>query len=72
MLANSISIIRETTENIAYIGDKNEDGFAADANSIHFFKAYWGYGKEEMLEINSGWNNITKPDALLKIILKPT
>jgi phosphoglycolate phosphatase len=60
-------IMEKPNQMITYIGDKNDDGIAADINSIPFHKVMWGYGESDKIEENSGWVKINKVEELLRI-----
>ena len=56
-------------ENIApssaiYIGDRYEDGVAADENSLEFAMVSWGYLDDTVGEIPTHWHLYDTPDAL--------
>jgi len=48
-----------------YVGDKLEDGLAADANSLPFIAACWGYGALGEAEVRPSWHALRKPADLL-------
>lgn len=48
-----------------YVGDKPEDGHAAEQNNLHFFAACWGYGALTPTELRPGWRLFYSPDELL-------
>lgn len=50
---------------VAYIGDKIEDGHAAQANAMHFVAAHWGYG--EFPDTPSHWRHRDSPQELPSI-----
>ncbi len=45
-----------------YIGDKAEDGWAAQANEIQFVAAHWGYG--EFVDTPAHWRHLDTPSGL--------
>jgi len=51
----------------AYIGDRPEDGFAADANALPFYAADWGYSAFPANDTPAHWVMLTKPGDLLAI-----
>ena len=51
----------------AYIGDRPEDGFAADANALPFYAADWGYSAFPAQDTPAHWVMLTKPGDLLAI-----
>lgn len=51
----------------AYVGDRPEDGFAADANALPFYAADWGYSAFPARDTPAHWVRLTKPGDLLAI-----
>lgn len=51
-LLNSLNVDAAST---LYVGDKWEDGLAADENNMHFCAATWGYGEWEKVKKPAGW-----------------
>lgn len=51
----------------AYVGDRPEDGQAADANGLSFFAANWGYGPFEEWKIPRHWISVATPEELARI-----
>lgn len=49
--------------NTLYIGDKTEDGLAAEQNSLEFFGVQWGYGD---FDAACKWSVLDAPASLLK------
>lgn len=51
----------------AYVGDRLEDGEAANANALPFFAATWGYGAIDPDALAPGWTHLAtpSPDRLL-------
>jgi len=47
-----------------YVGDKWEDGEAAEANGVRFFAGAWGYGTWDSGTIATGWHLIGSPSHL--------
>ncbi|QID17337.1 HAD hydrolase-like protein [Nitrogeniibacter mangrovi] len=47
----------------AYVGDRREDGDAAQANRLPFFAATWGYGALTPDALEPGWQHLPTPDA---------
>jgi phosphoglycolate phosphatase len=69
--ANKAALIRNILEemNLApglslYVGDKLEDGHAAEANAMPFFAASWGYGNWDAVAMPPGWRIIRSPNEL--------
>lgn len=54
-----------------YVGDKLEDGLAADANFLPFIAACWGYGALTESEIRPCWRALHKPAELVMSLLAP-
>lgn len=50
-----------------YVGNRPEDGFAADANDLPFYAADWGYSAFPAQETPAHWVRLTKPCDLLGI-----
>ncbi|MBZ0105894.1 MAG: HAD family hydrolase [Sulfuricella denitrificans] len=48
-----------------YVGDKLEDGHAADANGLAFFYASWGYGGLERGQMDARWRWLNHPADFL-------
>jgi phosphoglycolate phosphatase len=53
----------------AYIGDKIEDGRAAQANRMQFVAAHWGYG--EFSDVPDDWRHLDSPHGLTGIFPRP-
>jgi phosphoglycolate phosphatase len=47
-----------------YIGDKSEDGQAADANDVDFFAVTWGYGEWDATDLPTHWCLLSSPEQL--------
>lgn len=48
-----------------YVGDKREDGEAAQANGMPFVAAGWGYGEWDSARMPKGWRLIEQPAGIL-------
>ena len=48
-----------------YVGDKREDGHAANANGIPFYYASWGYGDLKRSQLDTEWNWLSHPSDLV-------
>jgi phosphoglycolate phosphatase len=48
-----------------YVGDKREDGHAADANKLAFYYASWGYGDLKRSQLDTEWNWLSHPSDLV-------
>ncbi len=51
----------------AYVGDRPEDGLAADANGLPFYAADWGYSTFPAKDTPAHWVRLTTPCDLLGI-----
>jgi len=51
----------------AYVGDRPEDGLAADANGLPFYAAEWGYSAFPAKNTPAHWVRLTTPGDLLGI-----
>lgn len=51
-------------ETACYIGDKAEDGQAADANGLAFYFAAWGYGEWEPYHFPAHWHLVPASSLL--------
>ena len=47
-----------------YVGDKHEDGLAAQANGLIFHYAAWGYGDLQQAQLATGWHWLNQPADL--------
>lgn len=52
-----------------YIGDRSEDGESADANSLPFIAATWGYGSLEPTALAAHWRVAATPAAMAGLLL---
>lgn len=67
MIAGLIQDVGIAHDSAAYIGDRPEDGFAADANELPFYAADWGYSAFPANETPAHWVRLTTPGDLLRI-----
>jgi phosphoglycolate phosphatase len=74
-LADKTAMLREilNAEGISptqavYIGDKIEDGRAAQANKMNFVAAHWGYG--EFPDAPEDWHHLDSPHGLAVIFTR--
>lgn len=51
-----------------YVGDREEDGLAAELNALPFLAATWGYGSLAPEELLPGWGLLAQPADLLGAI----
>jgi len=63
MLGEILNLIGIHPEQTVYIGDKVEDGVAAQANAMHFIAAGWGYG--EFVDTPGHWLRLDSPFNLV-------
>lgn len=56
------------TETAYYVGDKAEDGEAADANRLAFCFAAWGYGEWDAVRFPSHWHLVLDPGQIRSVI----
>jgi phosphoglycolate phosphatase len=64
LLAKQISEQGLDTGTTLYIGDKREDGEAAEANALTFFYASWGYGELDREQLDKDWHWLNQPMQL--------
>ncbi|MDR2188700.1 MAG: HAD hydrolase-like protein [Azonexus sp.] len=56
-------------EQAIYIGDRGEDGEAAEANGLPFIAVTWGYGSLQADQMQPGWRSAAQPEALAALLL---
>lgn len=56
-------------EAAVYVGDRSEDGEAADANRLPFLAATWGYGSLDAAGLAPHWRALPSPAALADAVL---
>lgn len=56
----------------AYVGDRAEDGHAADANGVPFYLAMWGYSGRERQEWRRHWIEARTPADIPRVVSYPT
>lgn len=66
MLERVIDVLPETFIRRIYVGDRAEDGVAANKNGFRFFGASWGYGASELWE--EKYVLVEKPAQLVELI----
>lgn len=64
LLSKQISEQQLDPATTIYIGDKLEDGYAAEANSLTFYYASWGYGDLQRKHMDADWNWLRTPSDL--------
>lgn len=47
-----------------YVGDREEDGLAAQRNQLPFLAATWGYGSLAPADLQPGWGLLSRPEDL--------
>ena len=52
-----------------YVGDKHEDGTAADINEIPFIAAHWGYGEFSRPDCPPHWMHASSTANLLELLV---
>lgn len=67
MLAQLLREQAITSATAAYIGDRAEDGQAADTNGLAFFAANWGYGPFKDQDIPQHWTIVASPPDLARM-----
>lgn len=60
LLENNISV-----SSAAYVGDRPEDGLAADSVGLTFYAAQWGYSSFVADDSSPHWIMVSNPDALI-------
>lgn len=70
MVAGQISELGIEKATAAYIGDRPEDGHAADANQLTFYAAEWGYSAFPEDEWQAHWIRLRSADELIARIQK--
>jgi len=53
-----------------YVGDRIEDGEAAEANALPFVAATWGYGNPRTTRMGTRWRTVDTPAALGRLLLE--
>jgi phosphoglycolate phosphatase len=73
VLQNKIELLQrlfhklpETPLGKIYVGDRAEDGIAADSNNFRFLGASWGYGSSELE--SSNYLCVESPEQIIEII----
>lgn len=69
MLARLLADCGIAAERAVYVGDRAEDGHAAQANDLAFVAATWGYGSLSEAECPPHWQVAATPAALARILL---
>ncbi len=67
MIAGLIQEQRIAHASAAYVGDRPEDGLAADANGLPFYAAEWGYSAFPVEGTPAHWLRLNSPGDLLGI-----
>jgi phosphoglycolate phosphatase len=66
LLSKQIGEQSINTATTIYVGDKLEDGHAAEANALTFYYASWGYGDLQQGQMDVNWNWLNCPGDLSK------
>lgn len=66
MMRSQLEELAVPSSQSCYIGDKKEDGIAADANHVLFYAAGWGYGEWQDIQIPDHWVTISEPAQLVE------
>ncbi|MDR1461992.1 MAG: HAD hydrolase-like protein, partial [Azoarcus sp.] len=69
MIARLLADRHIETARAVYVGDRIEDGMAAEANGLPFIAAAWGYGAPRAAEMASRWREAATPRELEHILL---
>lgn len=69
MLARLLADQGIAREQAVYVGDRAEDGHAAEANQLPFIAASWGYGSLSDAERLPHWQAASTPAALAQALL---
>lgn len=72
MIAQLLTDLRITPQEACYIGDRSEDGEAADQNDLPFVMVQWGYGPAATTDVllPSHWHLCSTPEQLPDSIVK--
>jgi phosphoglycolate phosphatase len=57
------------SDEAVYIGDRYEDGLAADYNHMPFIMASWGYADQASNQLKPNWRMSKDVDALMRLLL---
>jgi len=75
--SNKASLIRSLLDEMAvdaaasvYVGDKWEDGEAADANQMPFIAVGWGYEEWDAKKIKPGWRVSSTADEAMETLIR--
>jgi phosphoglycolate phosphatase len=69
MLADLVDVMEISCMETVYIGDRQEDKFAARENSINFIAADWGYGNWSDMSNGKKFDICKSPKAILQCLL---
>jgi phosphoglycolate phosphatase len=64
MLGQILSDLNISPKDAIYIGDRYEDGIAAEQNSLPFVLVSWGYFDEKSIQAKSEWKSCMTIEAL--------
>lgn len=65
LLSKQLSELRLKPEHTCYVGDRTEDGEAAEHNGLSFYFASWGYGDLDPTCLRRGWHWLNEPGDLI-------
>jgi phosphoglycolate phosphatase len=65
LIQRQITELKLDQKRIIYVGDRIEDGEAADRQPIPFYLAYWGYGVDES-RLKAHWIPLHSPQELIR------
>lgn len=64
LLSQMLAMQGFAASDCVYVGDKHEDGIAADANQIPFIAVKWGYGDFNVATLPAHWQITPTPNDL--------
>ena len=67
LLSKQLSEQHLEPESTIYIGDKFDDGNAADINDLDFYYASWGYGNFQKNDFPARWHWLDSPDSIARM-----
>ncbi|MDR3213799.1 MAG: HAD hydrolase-like protein [Azoarcus sp.] len=69
MIARLLADRRIDATQAVYVGDRIEDGVAAEANGLPFIAATWGYGNPRATAMAARWREAATPHELERMLL---
>jgi phosphoglycolate phosphatase len=70
LIAAQLAENRFPLKRCCYVGDKFDDGQAAQENGLKFFLASWGYGDKKKCNLPPGWQPISAPDKIFYALME--